>query len=84
MAEQSTLGITTNSEGAKMNIIGSQKDMVFNWTAITSQVCRELGIPAILLAASLPQMVADYDRLFLKEVTRVSVPFGNGEGDKQP
>lgn len=80
MAKQSTLSITTTDAGVQMNIIGSKKDMLFNWTAITSQVIQELGMPPVVLAASLPQMVAEYERVYLKEVTRVAVPMGSEEG----
>ena len=35
----------SEKDGPRMSILGSRKDLVFNWTAITSQVCKELGIP---------------------------------------
>lgn len=60
------------------NYRGSRKDLVFNWTAITSQVCKELGIPPFLLAAAMPDMVRDYEGC-LGDVTRIAVPVPSKE-----
>lgn len=69
----------TEKDGPQMRILGDLKDLVFNWTAITSQVCKELGIPPFLLAASMPDMVRDYEKC-LVGVTRIAVPVPNEEG----
>lgn len=65
--------------GPQLTIVGNKKDMVFNWTAITSQVCKELGIPPILLAASMPSMVQEYDKC-LSGATRIAVHIPNKNG----
>ena len=66
----------SEKDGPRMSILGSRKDLVFNWTAITSQVCKELGIPPFLLAATMPDMIRDYDKS-LKGMTRIAVPVPN-------
>lgn len=66
----------TEKDGPQTRILGNKADLLFNWTAITSQVCKELGIPPFLLAATMPDMVRDYDKS-LKGMTRIAVPVPN-------
>lgn len=68
----------TEKDGPQMRILGDKADLLFNWTAITSQVCKELGIPPFLLAATMPDMIRDYDKT-LKGFTRIAVPVPNGK-----
>lgn len=68
----------SEKDSPRMSILGSRKDLVFNWTAITSQVCKELGIPPFLLAAAMPDMVRDYEGC-LGDVTRIAVPVPSKE-----
>ena len=68
----------SEKDGPRMSILGSRKDLVFNWTAITSQVCKELGIPPFLLAAAMPDMVRDYEGC-LGDVTPIALPVPSKE-----
>jgi len=56
------LSISTNGDEAAVEIAGTGTDILFNWTALTYQVCREMGISPVILAASMPHMIADYER----------------------
>ncbi len=59
----------TNVRGGTLLIrtAGDQSmDIIFNWTALTNQICQTIGAPPIALAAMLPGLISDYQRNALK------------------
>lgn len=47
-------------ENSKMVVSGTRKDILFNLAALVSAICDQTGIPAAVLAVSLPTLVTDY------------------------
>ena len=65
------LSITTQGDRSQVEVAGTPVDIIFNWTALTNQVCKTLGVPPIALAAMLPQMVSEYQGTALKSEMRM-------------
>ena len=66
-----TLLIRTSGDRSNVEISGTKADILFNWTALTHQICKTAGIPPIALAAMLPQLVSDYQQHSLKDEVRM-------------
>lgn len=60
--KRGVLAIRSDGSQSKVEINGTPADILFNWIALTCQVCQVLKIPELALAGMLPQMVADYSR----------------------
>ncbi len=71
-----TLAITTRGNQSETEISGTGLDIMFNWIALTHQVCKTLNVPPTVLAAMLPQAIADYHRNDLKCEIKVAVKGG--------
>ena len=54
------LSIRTDGDRSEVRISWSNNDILFNWVALTHQVCKSLNVSPILLAASMPGAIADY------------------------
>lgn len=67
------LSIETHGDQSTAEICGSGEDIIFNWTALTDQICKALHISPAALAASMPRMIADYERRSLKQTQAVDI-----------
>lgn len=61
-----TLLIKTAGAQSEVEVSGTRMDIIFNWTALTNQICQTIGVPPIALAAMLPGLISDYKRNALK------------------
>ena len=61
-----TLLIRTAGDQSEVEVSGTRMDIIFNWTALTNQICQTIGLPPIVLAAMLPGLISDYQRNVLK------------------
>lgn len=50
----------SNPEESKIAITGTKKEMLFNLAALVSTICDKTGIPAAIIAISLPTLVDSY------------------------
>lgn len=73
-----TLLIRTSGDQSEVEIAGTPADIMFNWTALTRQVCKHLDLPPIALAAMLPQLISDYQRTDLKYEVEMEGKAGAG------
>lgn len=62
------LCIETNGDQSTVEVAGTGKDILFNWTALTHQICRQLDVEPSILALAMPGMLRDYERKQLKGV----------------
>lgn len=78
------LSIETHGSESTAEISGCGEDIIFNWIALTNQICKALHIPPAALAVSMPGMVADYERRDLKQTQTVDMSslFRQRGGDK--
>lgn len=63
------LSIKTDSDGSTINIAGTEGEILFNWVALTHNVCKTLNIDPVHLAAYMPGLVTE----FKDDVTRETV-----------
>lgn len=56
------LSIETVEAHTEVAIEGRMQDILFNWTALTHCISRKLNIPPIVLAASLPTFLKEYEK----------------------
>lgn len=70
--------IRTAGDGSEVEISGTAQDIMFNWTALTNQVCKTFNIPPALLAMSMPQMIRDYQQHALKYEIKMEGKAGAG------
>ena len=49
-----TLLIRTVGDQSEVEVSGTRMDIIFNWTALTNQICQTIGAPPIALAAITP------------------------------
>ncbi len=78
------LSIETDAKTGVSNVevVGNAKQLIFNLTALTAQVCEEIGIPPEVWALALPEAIETYKNVFLKSKIRVGLnPLKNG-GDE--
>lgn len=61
-----TLLIRTAGDQSSVEVSGTRMDIIFNWTALTNQICQTIGAAPIVLAAMLPGLISDYQRNALK------------------
>ena len=61
-----TLLITTQGDQSQVEIAGTPTDIMFNYTALTTQICKTLNLPPLALAGMLPKLVDDYQNHALK------------------
>lgn len=61
------LSITTENGQSRFKVKGTGEDILFNWIALTYLVCRDIGIPAELLASDLPAAVRNYEQIVQKK-----------------
>ena len=54
------LSIRTDGDRSDVVLSGRNTDILFNWVALTHQVCKSLNVSPVLLAASMPGAIADY------------------------
>lgn len=58
--------IRTAGDQSEVEVSGTPRDIMFNWTALTHQVSKALNIPPIALAGMLPGLLQDYQSHALK------------------
>ncbi|MCI8538275.1 MAG: hypothetical protein HFF18_06375 [Oscillospiraceae bacterium] len=61
-----TLLIRTAGEQSNVEISGTRTDIIFNWTALTNQICQTIGLSPLALAVMMPEMISDYRRNAIK------------------
>ena len=44
-----TLLIRTVGDQSEVEVSGTRMDIIFNWTALTNQICQTIGVPPIAL-----------------------------------
>ena len=54
------LSIRTDGDRSDVVVGGTKEGVLFNWVALTHQVCKSLNVSPVLLAASMPGAIADY------------------------
>ena len=57
-----TLLIRTAGDQSEVEVSGTRMDIIFNWTALTNQICQTIGVPPIALAAMMTGLISDYKR----------------------
>lgn len=57
------ISIQSRGSESQVRLDGSHEAILFNWTMVTKTVCQELHIPAVALAALMPSLVQDVERL---------------------
>ena len=73
MKDESKLYIETGTETSHVEIIGTRQDILFNWTALTHQICRKLGYSPLQLSLMLPGLIDGYQRNALKAYSEVDL-----------
>jgi len=58
----SKLWIETNGEQANAEICGTPAEIMFNWAALTNQICLKLHLSPTQLAFMLPGLLGRYQR----------------------
>ena len=58
--------IRTVGNQSEVEVSGTRMDIIFNWTALTNQICQTIGAPPTALAAMLPRLSSDYQHNALK------------------
>lgn len=71
--------IRTVGDSSEVEISGTAQDIMFNWTALTNQVCKTFDIHPALLAMSMSQMIRDYQQHALKYEIKVEGKAGAGQ-----
>lgn len=61
-----TLFIKTTGDSSEVAVEGTCRDIMFNWIALTNQICKTLGTSPALLAMAMPHMIRDYQQHALK------------------
>lgn len=61
------LCIETNGDRSTVEIAGTPSDLLFNWTALTYQICKSLHTDPLSLALVMPGMLRDYEQKQLKD-----------------
>lgn len=67
------LSIKTTGDKSEVTIEGTPVDAIFNWTALTNQICETYKIPAVFFAANLLPWLQEYRSKDLKESIAVNM-----------
>lgn len=73
-----TLFIKTTGDSSEVAVEGTRRDILFNWTALTNQICKTLGTSPALLAVAMPHMIRDYQQHSLKYEIKMEGKAGAG------
>lgn len=62
------LSIETTETHTEVTIEGRMQDILFNWTALTNCIGKKLNIPPVVLAATLPNLIREYEETLMSSV----------------
>ena len=62
------LSIETTETRAEVTVEGRAQDIMFNWIALTHCIGRKLNIPPLVLAATLPSLLQNYEKTLASSV----------------
>lgn len=68
MERKSKLYIETNHEKSEAEIVGTPSEIMFNWSALTNQICLKLNLSPAQLALMLPGLLGTYRRTLRESV----------------
>ena len=72
MERKSKLYIVTDHGQSQAEIVGTPSEIMFNWSALTNQICLKLNLPPTQLAFMLPGLLGTY-RGTLRQTTEVDL-----------
>ena len=72
MDRKSKLYIEMEHGKAEAEMIGTPAEIMFNWAALTNQICQKLNISPTHLALMLPGLLGSYQRT-LRQTTEVDL-----------
>lgn len=67
------LSIETHGSSSIVTVEGKTHEVMFNWAAITYTVCKEMGIPPIILATQMPGLIDSYTKHCLEASARIDI-----------
>lgn len=70
---KSKLYIETTNGRSEAEVIGTEAEILFNWTALTNIVCQKLHLAPTQLALMLPGMLDTFTRSALKQAMEIDV-----------
>ena len=68
MDRKSKLYIETDHKRSEAEIVGTPSEIMFNWAALTNQICLKLNLPPTQLALMLPGLLGSYQRTLREAV----------------
>ena len=72
MERKSKLYIETDHGQSQAEIVGTPSEIMFNWSALTNQICLKLNLSPMQLAFTLPGLLGNYQRT-LREAVEVDL-----------
>lgn len=78
MERKSKLYIETDHGQSEAEIVGTPSEIMFNWSALTNQICLKLNLSPTQLAFMLPGMLGTCQRI-LRESVEVDLAAARGQ-----
>ena len=78
MERKSKLYIETDHGQSQAEIVGTPSEIMFNWSALTNQICLKLNLSQTHLAFMLPGLLGTYQRT-LRESVEVDLAAVRGQ-----
>ncbi len=78
MERKSKLYIETSHGQSNAEIVGTPSEIMFNWSALTNQICLKLNLSPTQLAFMLPGLLGTYQRT-LRESVEVDLAAVRGQ-----
>ena len=84
MERKSKLYIETSHEKSEAEIVGTPSEIMFNWSALTNQICLKLNLSPAQLAFMLPGLLGTYQRALREAVEFDCAAVRNRRKEGQP
>lgn len=84
MERESKLYIKTTNSQSEAEISGTQAEIMFNWAALTNQICRKLHLHPAQLSLMLPGLLGNYQHTIRQAVEVDLTAVRNRQREGQP